>query len=280
MGEHQMKLAWLTDVHLNFVEDEYRHASLVETIESHRADAVLIGGDIAEAPDFSEYLERLAAGISAPIYFVLGNHDYYKGSVANVRQLASSLTRGSDQLGWLPERKVVTLSEQTSLVGHGGWGDARVGDFLQSEVVLNDYFLIEDLHRMHDYPENGPVLTERLMGKLHELGDEAAGHFRAVLAQAMQASRHVIVLTHVPPFLEACWHEGELSDLNWVPHFVCEAVGAELKAVMKEHPDHRMTVLCGHTHSSGHARILDNLEVFTGGATYGDPQIEQVLEVP
>jgi hypothetical protein len=39
-----------------------------------------------------------------------------------------------------------------------------------------------------------------------------------------------------------------------------------------------MKVLCGHTHSSGFARILDNLEVFTGDAQYGEPRLQDVLD--
>ena len=45
--------------------------------------------------------------------------------------------------------------------------------------------------------------SERL-AKLHALGDEAADHFRAVLREALSRFRHVVVLTHVPPFRESC----------------------------------------------------------------------------
>ncbi len=39
-----------------------------------------------------------------------------------------------------------------------------------------------------------------------------------------------------------------------------------------------MTVLCGYTHGGGEARILPNLRVLTGGAEYGRPVIQKVLE--
>jgi hypothetical protein len=47
---------------------------------------------------------------------------------------------------------------------------------------------------------------------------------------------------------------------------------------MSAYPDHQMTVLCGHTHSSGQADILPNLLVKTGGAEYGSPMIQEILE--
>jgi hypothetical protein len=48
---------------------------------------------------------------------------------------------------------------------------------------------------------------------------------------------------------------------------------------MRRHPDCGMAVLCGHTHSPGFAQILDNLVVRTGGAEYGAPVLQQVLEI-
>jgi hypothetical protein len=80
------------------------------------------------------------------------------------------------------------------------------------------------------------------------------------------------VLTHVPPFREACWYEGRISDDNWLPYFTCKAMGDVLTRVMRERPQKRMTVLCGHTHGAGEADILPNLHVRTGGAEYGRPE--------
>jgi Icc protein len=100
-----------------------------------------------------------------------------------------------------------------------------------------------------------------------------------VVPLALEAHEHVIVLTHVPPFREACWHEGRISDDNWLPHMACRAVGDELRRIMQAHPHRKMTVLCGHTHSPGEASILPNLTVLTGGAVYGQPTIQRVLEI-
>jgi 3',5'-cyclic AMP phosphodiesterase CpdA len=275
------RIAWLTDLHLNFVTDDDRIAALVRDISDARPDTLLVGGDIGEAPTFASYLDDLATALKLPIYFVLGNHDYYKGSVAAVRDAALSLSQKSKQLTWLPDAGVVPLTEKTSLIGHGGWGDGRAGNFLQSGVVLNDYLLIEELRDAHGalYPIENAVLTVPLLKKLQALGDEAADHFRAVIPSAIQTSNNILVLTHVPPFREACWHEGNLSDDNWAPHFVCQAVGEVLVEFMRQHPEKQMTVLCGHTHSFGRASILDNLEVLTGQAKYGEPIVQQVLNV-
>jgi 3',5'-cyclic AMP phosphodiesterase CpdA len=75
--EHDpMTAAWLTDIHLDFLDT----ADLLRFARKVRAtapDAVLISGDIAQAPSVARHLRNLAREIARPIYFVLGNHDYY-----------------------------------------------------------------------------------------------------------------------------------------------------------------------------------------------------------
>jgi hypothetical protein len=88
-----------------------------------------------------------------------------------------------------------------------------------------------------------------------------------------------MVLTHVPPFMEACWHQGHISADDWLPHFSCQAIGDVLKDVMATAQDKQMTVFCGHTHSSGECQILPNLQVKTGGAKYCAPQLQEIIEL-
>jgi hypothetical protein len=41
----------------------------------------------------------------------------------------------------------------------------------------------------------------------------------------------------------------------------------------------RLLVLCGHTQGGGELHVLPNLKVLTGEAEYGNPQIQQILEL-
>lgn len=264
-----MKLAWLTDIHLDFL-DLPRRTRLAAEIRAAGPDGVVITGDIATALTLPDRLGDLADALAAPIWFVLGNHDFYQGSIASVRGWAERAPDRAGNLQWLVTAGVVRLSDDTALVGHDGWGDARLGDFAGTQVRLNDFVLIEDLVGL-PRPALGP--------RLAALGDEAAAHLARVTAEALTWARHVIVATHVPPFRESCWHEGAISSDDWLPFFTCAAAGDALRAAMLAHPAARMTVLCGHTHSSGTADILPNLRVLTGAARYGAPALQQVLEV-
>jgi hypothetical protein len=64
-----------------------------------------------------------------------------------------------------------------------------------------------------------------------------------------------------------------------MPHFTCHAAGQAILEVMRDFPDRQLTVLCGHTHGRGEFRPQDNILVLTGGAEYGEPDIQRVFEL-
>ncbi len=258
-----MRLAWATDVHLNFlgVSDRARFAAEVAATDTA---GVLITGDIAEADSFEPLLDELAAAVAPrPLWFVLGNHDFYRGSIAEVRAAAAAMTSA----GWLPTAGVVPLGDGVALVGHDGWGDARLGNTAYSRVELSDFHLIRDLAGSSRRARHTVMRRQ---------GEVAAAALRVLVMRALDLAQHVIVATHVPPFRESCWHEGKISDDEWLPYFTCAAVGDVLRELMTAHPDARMTVYCGHTHSGGEAQILPNLRVVTGAAKYGAPTVTTI----
>ena len=70
---------------------------------------MLIGGDTAEAPDVIGYLEQFAS-LDRAIYFVLGNHDFYRGSIRQVRAAVEDLCRRVENLNYLSSAGVVELT--------------------------------------------------------------------------------------------------------------------------------------------------------------------------
>jgi hypothetical protein len=97
----------------------------------------MIGGDIGEADSVAPILAEFASAIEIPLYFVLGNHDFYRGSIANVRNIVARQCLSSAWLHWLPNSGVVPLTADTALIGHDSWADGRFGDFFGSDVGLN-----------------------------------------------------------------------------------------------------------------------------------------------
>ena len=272
-----MTVAWGTDVHLNFVPPGRIEAFCASVLES-RAEALLLGGDIAEAPELEDTLRLLETRLRLPIWFVLGNHDYYVSSIAAIEGRMRGLE--SPWLHWLPGDGVGSLTRRTALVGHGGWADARHGNFLASPVTFSDWVMIEDLRTATGSEDPLAVFADRpaLQRKLRALGDRAAAELRPSLLEAAAASPAVVVLTHVPPFRETAWYRGAPCDDDWLPGTTCRALGDLLLEVASATPAVDFTVLSGHTHGDAEARLLPNLRAITQGARYGEPGF-RLLEI-
>jgi Icc-related predicted phosphoesterase len=266
-----MRVAWLTDLHLNFLRFDDRR-EFYQDVLATRPDAVLIGGDIAEAPTLVEMLREIEQALRVPVYFVLGNHDFYHSSFEDVQAKLRSMLAFTEprQFVYLTNSGVQLLTDETALIGDNGWADGRFGDYLNSRVMLNDYFLIREFV--------GLSASERLR-LLNQLADAAAARIAPKLREACNKRSHVVLLTHVPPFLEASWHEGKTSEPEWLPHFASKAMGDTILEVMDEHPECQLLVLCGHTHSSGVAQIRPNVLVKTGAAVYGHPAVQEILDL-
>ena len=265
-----MRAAWLTDLHLNFL-DFAAVGAFLDRLAASGADVLIVSGDITESTELIPVLREFEQRLQRPVYFVLGNHDYYFSSIAELRQRVDRLCRQSTWLRWLNACGVVRLTDRVGLIGHDGWADGRLGDYERSLVRMNDWHLIEEFASL-DKSSRWQVLQQ--------LGDEAANHMRRWLPEAVDRFAETLLVTHVPPFRGACWYEGRISDDQWLPHFGSKAMGDAILEVMRDRPERRLTVLCGHTHSPGVYEPLDNVMVYTGGATYGAPEIQRMLELP
>jgi predicted MPP superfamily phosphohydrolase len=269
-----MKITWLTDIHLNFLSTEERIDFYLH-VATTSGDAVVITGDIAEATSISKILNEMAAHIKKPIFFVLGNHDYYRGQIDTVKSEIVKLTKSQNLLHWMPAAGPCFLENDTVLLGQDGWADGRYGDYNNSRVVLNDSRLIADLFQQRmigKYP---------LVEKMQELADQDAKALHDNLTATLNEHHpiKIIVLTHVPPFKEACLYAGKISDDDYLPFFGSKATGDVLLEVANKNPNVDFLVLCGHTHGEAHYQPLGNLEVKVGGAEYYQPKVQEILSI-
>jgi predicted phosphohydrolase len=261
------RLIWSTDLHFD-AADRAQYQLFFDLIKAYEPDFVLIGGDISNGMSSLKHLINLAKFIKKQFYFVLGNHDFYYGSISEIRAAAQRLTEKEPRLHYLTDNGIIALTEQTALIGHDGWSDAKARDFLSSDVMLNDYFLIDELKRLSH---------EERFHKLHELGAQAAEYLKRQLVKALESYEKVVLLTHVPPFEESCLFEGLPAGSDWAPHFVGKAVGEALEAIMKECPSKQLLVLCGHSHWGQDIQILPNLRVVTGHSELGIPNVQGLI---
>jgi len=263
-----MNLAWISDPHLEFPTDKVVR-TFIAKIAGQKPDAVLITGDISNALRIEYTLGQLAT-LPGPIYFVLGNHDFYEGSFASVDETVQKVCREQPNLIHLGAGEIVRLSAQTSLIGHRGWADGRAGLGARSTARLNDHLLIQNLARPDSF---------ELFAILNALGDQSAEYIRTTGAKALAACQRLIIATHVPPFAEAALYGGKPSEPAFAPHFVNLAMGEALLELARYHPRKEITVLCGHTHHLAHYSPLPNLTVRVAGAEYNRPEIADILRI-
>lgn len=264
------RLAWITDIHWDRVELEDR-AEQTEWIDAARPDALIVSGDIGEAPSFAEFLGYLHDRLNLPIYFVLGNHDFWHGSLNQVRAAAGQLSENLANLHYLSALDVVPLTATAALIGYEGWGDGRAGDPLGVPDFPRDFRHIADFV--------GLSKAERI-ARLNRLGDEAAEHLREKLLRALNAYPQVYLVTHVPPFREASLDAYRICHQHKLPFYCCQAVGEMLRSMMSRYPDRQLTVLCGHTHHDCDLKVENNLRVLVKESSYTGCFPPTMIDVP
>jgi predicted MPP superfamily phosphohydrolase len=268
-----MRLVWLCDIHLDFLDDRKRRR-FVDQVAAQAPDAVVISGDIADGWSVVPALQLFAERISRPIFFVLGNHDFYHRGIAEVRAAVRAAVQGTN-LVYLPDAGVIQLCPGVAIVGHDGWADGRSGDFDGSAFRPNDFVHIQDF-QVFGTGFGSKAQRLRLM---QHLAEEAAAHFARVLPAAAAKNAHLIAVTHVPPFAEASYYRGKPSDPDLLPFYASTCVGDVMLEVMARHPSCDLTVLAGHTHGGGRYTAAPNVQVRTAAATYGRPRIASTFIV-
>jgi len=270
-----MRATWLTDLHLSFLKPP-AVKEFLKAVKAHRPDVLLVTGDTAEADNVLYYLEALQEATGATTYYVLGNHDFYGSDIEHVRECARARTLAGPFPKWLPAMDPIRLKDHVVLVGVDGWADGQCGDPEGWRVKLNDWRCIQELRAVYNMGSNIRLETLRVLGR------QEAARLKETLAKVGECEK-LIVLTHVPPFPEACVYDGKMSDPDWLPWFTCIEVGKVL-AEYAGSTKAEILVLCGHTHGLGIYQQNFNLEVRTGGwpkgvKDYGNPIVQATFEL-
>lgn len=293
-----MKLAWLTDIHLNFLE-QYQRIIFYEEIRDAEIDAVMITGDIGEATCTDYFLLEMQMIIRKPIYFVLGNHDFYNGSfVYTVRSKMEKLNKISHDLIYLTDKstqffKLPTTATsaftlKTVILGVDGWADARNGNYKGTTIELNDSRYIHELSiartsrcgmGMTDGDRDPVFMAMRFQADCDARNlDEkikCAINKRTDETEALQ----IIIATHVPPFEQLAFYRGKVSGQDFLPFYTSKATGDVLLAAAKANPNVIFNVYCGHSHGEANTMILPNLGGECGQADYMYPKIQKIIEI-
>lgn len=280
------KLAWCTDIHLDFIDgpnDVGRvHEEFAEPLARSGCDGVVLSGDISLARHVTRHLNILDRIVNKPIYFVLGNHDFYGGSFASVRAEVMSLCDRSENLRYLTGTGPFSLSEKVALVGDDGWYDAGHGDPFRSPYVMSDWL------KIRDYTDGGARIVGMYghgvdMGNVvsitRKIAYESVMRIQPALLAAAATHSTVVVITHVPPWTQVHRHDGKSGSPVAHPWYTSRMMGDAILEVAATFPNVRFEVFCGHTHGKCDAQILPNVFCHVGGSEYGSPDLAGMIRV-
>jgi predicted phosphohydrolase len=252
---------FLTDPHLDRTAGD-KVACLLRRIRNTESDVVIATGDISDALNLRRHLGLLAeACYPRPLYFLLGNHDYYGGDFDGVASDVQSLCGAIGNLHHLDGSDVIQLSDKIGLLGHGGWADARAGDGMETTVQSRDGGSIKNFVGLNH---------SQMLDRMRSMGVTSAQRIRRIFPLALTRYHHVIVATHVPPFYNAVLHHNNPADRKHLPHFCNLSMGVMLFGIMRYFPHRDATVLAGHSHGSCARRITRNLSIRVGASRVGD----------
>ena len=131
-----MNILLVSDLHLEFHADEGR--GVIGLLEAEDVDVLVVAGDLATVPLLRSALEALCERF-ADVVYVVGNHEYYHSSPAEVHELLAAVEARVSILHWL-HHDAVELGG-VRFVGTPLWfGDAP--DNERYEPALNDFGLI------------------------------------------------------------------------------------------------------------------------------------------
>lgn len=269
-----MRLAWLTDTHLNGVPEWFRTRTFVPRVRTLEPDAILITGDITTGDRIGRDLPWLARAFSGlQVCFVLGNHDYYGLGFSRVHEMVRHAVSEHGNLRWLSDEALVPLAQRTCLIGVKGWYSGSFGDPLNLRFSL-------DWRKIPELANVGHLERARVYA---DTAHDSAINAIAKLENAIVDHDTVYLATHFPPWKEmAPQHPrlGRVIDDFWLSYHVNEPLGRVVEEFALEHPEKRFVVLAGHTHLRRRAMVLDNLECRVGRTLcWESPDEECVLDI-
>jgi len=97
-----LKILWLTDTHVDKMSAE-NDQELLDFILASKADGMWLTGDIGDPPHNIEFLKALFERFKKPVFFVLGNHDFYTYKIADLRFKMTQLVKSYPLANYLSE---------------------------------------------------------------------------------------------------------------------------------------------------------------------------------
>lgn len=249
---------WHTDTHLGLMP--WTKVNFIYRIIKDNPKAIFLTGDISTGMITPIDLAFLASCVKCPIYFVLGNHDYYFSSFSKIHDKVRRVCEEYPNLIWLTESEPIEITKEKVLIGTEGWYDASFGNPKYLRATF-DWIFIEELRCL-------PSMSKRIE-KFKELSQQSCVIIENKLKKCVEKGyKEIYILTHFPPWKESTHHIGTFFEKFWLPYNVNGQLGKTIEDIMKYHKEINVIVLAGHTHKEGWASPYKNVRCHVGAGNY------------
>jgi len=280
------------DIHLDHVKDSVNGSKIKRVARdmSKGLDALILCGDLSVGHLLEAHMKAFQEGSSCPVYFVLGNHDFWCLDEESVWATAKSLPGALDFAG------VVELSKDTCLVGVTGWYDTRAGSLIENTILMPELSLasmyeglapdklcINPWERTPSQRKYSYSLSFekklRAAAVSRAFADTQTISFYKRLSEASSKDyKTIVIATHFPPWESVSLSpNGPESSKEWLPWSCNINLGYTIESVAEENLKKQFIVLSGHTHNQNTAQIASNLKAISGKAKYKMPKLAHTL---
>jgi predicted phosphodiesterase len=246
--------------------------------EAQGVDLVVLAGDIALGAEGMVYADEVARFVYAPVVYVMGNHEGYRGS--NIDDLADEMRRlaaGTHGRVHFLENAVAWFGD-VAVLGATLWTDYAANGAGDDDIA---HAMNAAWNRLNDHRHcrlRGSAFTPDAARGLHQTSrkwlDRTISGIRIAEPQA-----RIVIVTHHAPILEANPPEHRGGEL--APAFVSD-MRAEIEAWK---PD---LWVFGHTHHDvdlvvGKTRVVSQQRGYVGvepGATAFRPKLVDLDDLP
>lgn len=276
-----MNIAWFTDIHLDCVDNLESSLKRIRD-ESAFSEIVVITGDISVGNSVARHINLLENYLDKPIYFVMGNHDYYFSNILETRKNVVNLCRRLTYAKYLGAVPYVRIDNKTAIIGSDGWYDGINGNANDSELIMNDWLHISDFSPAIKTTMVGKSIDKNIILQISRaICNASVNHIFKGIKSAADQFEHLIIATHFPPFAET-YTDNKFKNIDRefvIPWYSSRTMGEMLLSAAKTYPDVQFTVLSGHTHGQFSGKILGNLHAKVGKSQYGAPQISGHIDI-
>lgn len=279
------KYVWITDTHFNVRENSLiADLKLIENaMNQESADGLILSGDISVASKLVSQLGTLEQAVKKPIYFTLGNHDFWGTSYENVDKVMKDLTLMSPFLKYLPASEYLQLGTSTCVIGANTWYDAIIGRPNDSMFIMRDWLEMKDyINALEGDVIKSSIMTHEQKRKIIEVSRNLSRNAVDKIVSGIKAAKrnniiNMIIVSHIPPYRDVCMYNNKLSDELHLPWYTSKLLGDALSTAAAQLPECNFTVLCGHTHSYAEKRMEKNLLVIAGQGDYDSIAVSGII---